>query len=396
VIWSLIKKIKDKKIMKLKNKFLSLFYGCSKKTANCCLAAAICWLLTATGAANAAVTIRPVNVSSGAGSVSASPSSSSLSRVSSPTRSGTPIRIGTTFSNSGTAGTRGSSNSIGKYLNSSSSALRPGSSIKIPTTIIGGGGGNVDLSNYVTQEQYNYLENVVNNLELNADLSNYYNIPETDELLDEKLFRDDLIAGDNITIIDDASGGKIISSTGGGEKGDKGDKGDTGDTGPIGPTGAAGDDGREVVIRNDSDVSGYLQWQYAGDDTWNNLVDVASLQGADGLDGQEVEMRFDADTSYIQWRLHSKETQQNSWINLLDVAALGNNSNKADKVAGAVGGNIAGLTDIEGNLTDTGIAADSVLVLPGADELTAGDGGYTIIVNRVGQEVTGPVYMKVY
>lgn len=356
------------------------------------------------GNANAAVTIKSAT---GMGVSSGTPSSA---RVVVPIRASAPIRIGTTTLPSNRVSTTraGTYNTIGKFLGGSVNQLKPGASIKIPTT---GGGGttNIDLSNYVTQQQYDYLENVVNNLEPQVDLSNYYDIPETDTLLDEKLFRDDLVAGDNITISEDLTGKKIISSSGLGAKGDTGVQGPIGPAGEQGPAGPAGADGRDIIIRNDGT---YLQWQYDGDVVWTNLVALSSLQGADGINGldgidgadgadgaagtngREVEMRFDSVSGYVQWRLVGDEL----WLNLIDVATLTNVdiSGKADKVTGAAGGNLAGLTNTEGNLTDSGIAADKVITIPDSSELTQGDGGYVITVDKSGTGVGGPTYMKVY
>lgn len=356
------------------------------------------------GNANAAVTIKSAT---GMGVSSGTPSSA---RVVVPIRASAPIRIGTTTLPSNRVSTTraGTYNTIGKFLGGSVNQLKPGASIKIPTT---GGGGttNIDLSNYVTQQQYDYLENVVNNLEPQVDLSNYYDIPETDTLLDEKLFRDDLVAGDNITISEDLTGKKIISSSGLGAKGDTGVQGPIGPAGEQGPAGPAGADGRDIIIRNDGT---YLQWQYDGDVAWTNLIALSSLQGADGINGvdgvdgadgadgaagtngREVEMRFDSVSGYVQWRLVGDEL----WLNLIDVATLTNVdiSGKADKVTGAAGGNLAGLTNTEGNLTDSGIAADKVITIPDSSELTQGDGGYVITVDKSGTGVGGPTYMKVY
>lgn len=356
------------------------------------------------GNANAAVTIKSAT---GMGVSSGTPSSA---RVVVPIRASAPIRIGTTTLPSNRVSTTraGTYNTIGKFLGGSVNQLKPGASIKIPTT---GGGGttNIDLSNYVTQQQYDYLENVVNNLEPQVDLSNYYDIPETDTLLDEKLFRDDLVAGDNITISEDLTGKKIISSSGLGAKGDTGAQGPIGPAGEQGLAGPAGADGRDIIIRNDGT---YLQWQYDGDVAWTNLIALSSLQGADGINGvdgvdgadgadgaagtngREVEMRFDSVSGYVQWRLVGDEL----WLNLIDVATLTNVdiSGKADKVTGAAGGNLAGLTNTEGNLTDSGIAADKVITIPDSSELTQGDGGYVITVDKSGTGVGGPTYMKVY
>jgi hypothetical protein len=71
-----------------------------------------------------------------------------------------------------------------------------------------------------------------------------------------------------------------------GAKGDKGEKGDAGGPqGPQGPQGAKGDagqDGREIELQK---TSLYVQWRYAGDATWRNLVALSDLKGEKGDKG---------------------------------------------------------------------------------------------------------------
>ena len=71
-----------------------------------------------------------------------------------------------------------------------------------------------------------------------------------------------------------------------GAKGDKGEKGDAGGPqGPQGPQGAKGDagqDGREIEFQK---TSLYVQWRYAGDATWRNLVALSDLKGEKGDKG---------------------------------------------------------------------------------------------------------------
>ncbi|MDR0967216.1 MAG: hypothetical protein LBL75_00050 [Rickettsiales bacterium] len=342
-------------------------------------------MLITTGAmmgANAAVTITPL---SGGSTSGLSVASSGGNRAGGPTRIVAPIRlgsVGTADSGSDSASSNvqraGSVNTIGKYLGSTANRLRPGSTIKIPVS----SGGNIDLSNYVTQEQYDYLENKVDGLELNVDLTDYYTIPETDDLLDEKLFRDDLIGGDNITITDNQDGTKTISAeVSGGTKGD------------------SGDDGREILLRNNGTQ---IQWQYEGDGLlWNNLVALSDLTGASGAagaagaNGKEVEMQYNTTTGYLQWRLAGDI----EWENLVDLDSLVGSvdvSGKADKVASATDGNLAGL-DEDGNLADSGVAADDVLVMPTASELAAGIGSYVMTAVKDGAgNVSGPTYIPVY
>lgn len=49
-----------------------------------------------------------------------------------------------------------------------------------------------------------------------------------------------------------------------------------------GPAGKDGTDGREVEIQA---TSTYIQWRYAGETAWNNLIALSSLKGADGAAG---------------------------------------------------------------------------------------------------------------
>lgn len=49
--------------------------------------------------------------------------------------------------------------------------------------------------------------------------------------------------------------------------------------GPKGDQGTDGIDGKEIVLNI---IDGYIKWQYLGDEIWNSLVEVASLEGEDG------------------------------------------------------------------------------------------------------------------
>ena len=67
-------------------------------------------------------------------------------------------------------------------------------------------------------------------------------------------------------------------------RGADGAAGADGAPGVAGTPGAAGADGREVEIRA---TSTYIQWRYAGDAKWNNLVALSSLKGTDGAAGAD-------------------------------------------------------------------------------------------------------------
>lgn len=54
-----------------------------------------------------------------------------------------------------------------------------------------------------------------------------------------------------------------------------------------GPQGLPGEDGREVLFRVTAD---YLQWQYSGDTTWSNLVNLTELKGDAGVGIDSIEI----------------------------------------------------------------------------------------------------------
>lgn len=63
-----------------------------------------------------------------------------------------------------------------------------------------------------------------------------------------------------------------------------GPAGTNGTNGTNGTDGTNGDDGREVTFRISE---GYLQWQYVGDTVWTNLLSLAEIAGTDGTDGED-------------------------------------------------------------------------------------------------------------
>lgn len=73
--------------------------------------------------------------------------------------------------------------------------------------------------------------------------------------------------------------------------------------------GADGEDGREIELQKGTT---HIQWRYAGDTTWTNLVAIADLKGANG---KEVELK--TTTTHIQWRL-----TDGSWANLVALSDL--------------------------------------------------------------------------
>ena len=68
------------------------------------------------------------------------------------------------------------------------------------------------------------------------------------------------------------------------------------------------------VIMQVSDT--HIQWQYQGDTTWQDLIALSTLRGADGIDGREVE--FSVSDTHIQWRYLGDE----NYTNLIEVASL--------------------------------------------------------------------------
>lgn len=72
------------------------------------------------------------------------------------------------------------------------------------------------------------------------------------------------------------SGGGGPGSTVGGATGPQGP------AGPAGPTGPAGTNGKEVQLQTSAT---HVQWRYAGDSTWNNLVPLSTITGPQGPAG---------------------------------------------------------------------------------------------------------------
>jgi len=94
-----------------------------------------------------------------------------------------------------------------------------------------------------------------------------------------------------------------------------------------------GDDGREVEIQNNGT---HIQWRLVGDVSWNNIVTLIALKGADGItpikgidyfdgdDGREVEL--DNNGTYIRWRLAGEAI----WNNIIPLTALKGDSGVVD------------------------------------------------------------------
>ena len=83
---------------------------------------------------------------------------------------------------------------------------------------------------------------------------------------------------------------------------------------PCWQDGVDGINGKEVTFRVSE---GYIQWQYLGDLSWNNLVALSTLTGSDGVDGTNgtdgKEVTFQVSNGYIQWQY----VGDTSWTNLV-------------------------------------------------------------------------------
>jgi len=83
-----------------------------------------------------------------------------------------------------------------------------------------------------------------------------------------------------------------------------------------GPIGTDGEDGREVLFQVSE---GYIQWQYTGDETWSNVIDLDTLTGVAGTNGEDGrEVVFQVANGYIQWQY----VGETSWNDLVDITTL--------------------------------------------------------------------------
>lgn len=74
-----------------------------------------------------------------------------------------------------------------------------------------------------------------------------------------------------------------------------------------------GPPGKEIELQKSAT---HIQWRYVGDPSWINLVALADLKGGKGDDGREIELQ--ASSTHIQWRY----TGDSTWINLVSLADL--------------------------------------------------------------------------
>jgi len=118
--------------------------------------------MTAVGGAHAAASVKQT-------SGSTVPAPAAAKNVSTPARSGTVKTAAAPSGSVARAASTSQSSSISKYLGSTANTLNPGSTIKVPNDM-----SNFDMSNYVTQNQYDSLDLRIEYLENNQpDLSGF-------------------------------------------------------------------------------------------------------------------------------------------------------------------------------------------------------------------------------
>ena len=102
-------------------------------------------------------------------------------------------------------------------------------------------------------------------------------------------------------------------------------KGPKGDQGIPGENGTNGTNGKEIELNvNDT----YIQWRYVGEESWKNLIELASLKGQKGDKGEQgvpgengtngKEVEFQKSDTHLQWRY----VGDNVWINLIPLSEL--------------------------------------------------------------------------
>lgn len=92
--------------------------------------------------------------------------------------------------------------------------------------------------------------------------------------------------------------------------------GTNGTNGTDGVDGINGTDGREVEFQTNLT---HIQWRFVGDETWINLVALSLITGQDGtngIDGREVE--FQSSSTHLQWRYEG----ETSWNDLFLLSSL--------------------------------------------------------------------------
>ena len=147
-----------------------------------------------------------------------------------------------------------------------------------------------------------------------------------------------------------------------------------------GEKGDPGNDGREVVFQV---AGGYIQWQYDGDTTWTNLIEVADLTGPAGPSGSDgaagptgengKQVVFQLSATHLQWKYEGDAT----WIDLIALTELmgEDGANGIDGLDGEDGKQIilqVGTTHIqwqyEGDATWNDLIALSELIGPQGED----------------------------
>lgn len=77
--------------------------------------------------------------------------------------------------------------------------------------------------------------------------------------------------------------------------------------------GPQGNPGKEATFRV---FEGFIQWQYVGDSAWNNLIALANLIGPSGTNGKEAVFRVSG--GFLQWQY----VGDTGWVNLIELATL--------------------------------------------------------------------------
>ena len=143
-----------------------------------------------------------------------------------------------------------------------------------------------------------------------ANLANYYNKQQVDQKISE------------IELTPGPKGEK--GDTGlKGDKGERGEQGVKGETGLKGDKGDKGEDGREIELQK---TTSHVQWKYARESLWHDLIALSELkgeqgeigqkgdkgeQGIAGVNGKNIELQ--KSPTHIQWRVSGTE----SWNNLI-------------------------------------------------------------------------------
>jgi len=81
----------------------------------------------------------------------------------------------------------------------------------------------------------------------------------------------------------------------------------------VGPQGTEGPSGREITLIVDA---GYIKWRYQGSEVWNELIALSTLTGPAGEAGKAVQ--FQVEGGFIQWKYDSDP----AWNDLVELSSL--------------------------------------------------------------------------